>query len=70
MSKKASETLNNFFRTHNVTKVEFCLLSGVSRTSLYSYLDGGPIHRRQAKMIRDYLSENHGIEVPIKDLID
>lgn len=70
MSKQSAQTISYLLSKCNLSKVGFVDLTGVSRTSLYKYLAGTPIHPRKAEMIQKAIESTYRIKVPIEKLID
>lgn len=70
MSQKSAELIKNFLENFNVTISDFARVTGVSRASVYKYLAGEPIHKKQAKMIEEGLTKKYRFLLPYEKLID
>lgn len=70
MSKKSAETIRYILKEKKIKKVDFCRFTGISRASLYKYLEGLPIHPLKAKMIVAGVKKKYRITIPLENLID
>ncbi|MFP3859255.1 MAG: helix-turn-helix domain-containing protein [Bacteroidales bacterium] len=70
MSKKSAQTIKEFLEKYHVSKVEFAKVTGVSRTSVYKYLAGEPIHPLKAKQIEKRILQSYRVLLRYENLIE
>lgn len=64
MGQKAADILKQFFYTHSIRIADFSRLSGVSRTSIYKYLEGQPVHPKKAKAMSKAIWDKYLVDIP------
>ena len=70
MSKYTSQILSSFLEKYHLPKTAFCRMTGISRASLYKYLDGSPIHPFNAKKISSAIEKKYRVKFPYQNLIE
>lgn len=70
MSIKSADYLKRFLREHRIGKAELARISGISRASIFKYLNGSNIHPLNAKKLHYAILETYDIEISLSALLD
>lgn len=69
MEDTPDKIIRQFLYTFSVSKAEFSRLSGVSKKSIFKYLNGLPVHHLKAKQMAEAMWKHYKHYVPVEKLM-